>query len=285
MTWTVSRVLGWTTEQFQRLGVGQTPRLDAELLVAHVLGVDRVGVYLHHDRPLTEDERTRLRELIKRRSRGEPVAYLLGRREFYGLDLEIDQRVLIPRPDTELLVDEAIELIRRGEARGPVLDLGTGSGAIALALVHEIEGLEVIATDLSKDALAVAGGNAVRLGFASRVHLVRMDCLSAVAPGSLGMLLSNPPYVATSDPELDPAVARFEPGLALFAGSDGLVFFRRLGPEAARVLRPGGWLVVEIGAAQAEGVTGILERAGFSVEMVREDLAGRPRAVIARSSA
>lgn len=248
-------------------GGSDTPRLDAELLLAHALGVDRTRLFL--------DERTvegpavrRFQDLVRRRSVGrEPVAYLLGRQGFRHLDLAVDPRVLIPRPETEHAVEAVLELAPRA-AR--VVDVGTGSGAIALALKDERPDLQVVASDVSPDALAVARANAQRLGL--DVELVEADL---VPPGNWDVIVSNPPYVAVDDPAVAPGVRAHEPHLALYAGADGLDVIRRL------VAAQAGLLVVEVGESQAETVAFLARAAGFARTEVRADLAGIDRIVIA----
>ncbi|MDY0061516.1 MAG: peptide chain release factor N(5)-glutamine methyltransferase [Myxococcota bacterium] len=279
--WTVRQVLAWTVELFDQRGVGRTARLDAELLLARVLGKNRLGVYLDLDRPLDETERRLLRGLVVRRANGEPVAYLLGRREFYGLDLAVDPRVLIPRPETELLVDEALARLPP-DATGPVVDVGAGSGAIALALAHERPHLQLCAVELEQGAAEVARHNAQALGLQSRVQVVRGDLLGPLAACSLPMVVSNPPYIAPGDPALSPEVARYEPARALYGGRTGLELIRRLLDEAARALVPGGWFLCEIGATQGPAVSALVSLAGLIPEGIRNDLAGLPRVALAR---
>lgn len=244
-----------------------TPRLDAELLLAHVLGVDRTRLFL--DDGVVEGPAVRaFQDLVRRRSvGGEPVAYLLGRQRFRHLDLAVDPRVLIPRPETEHVVEAVVELAAP-EAR--VVDVGTGSGAIALALKDERPDLAVAGSDVSGEALAVARANAQRLGL--DVELVEADC---VPPGEWDVIVSNPPYVADGDPAVAPGVRAHEPHLALYAGPDGLDVIRRL--LAARA----GLLVLEVGEGQAGTVAFLARAAGYARTAVRPDLAGIDRVVIA----
>ena len=248
-------------------GGSDTPRLDAELLLAHALGVERTRLFLE-DRTVEGPAVRRFQDLVRRRSVGrEPVAYLLGRQGFRHLDLEVDPRVLIPRPETEHAVEAVLELAPAG-AR--VVDVGTGSGAIALALKHERPDLRVTASDVSADALAVAGANAQRLGL--EVELVEADLVPA---GVWDVIVSNPPYVAVDDPAVAPGVRAHEPHLALYAGADGLDLIRRL--VAARA----GLLVLEVGAGQADTVAFLARAAGYGRTGVRPDLAGIERIVVA----
>ena len=260
-----------------------TARLDAELLMGSTLGLDRVGVYLAHDRPLAEDEAERMRGLVRRRGAGTPGAYLLGSKEFYGLEFHVDARVLVPRPETEHLVDRALDAL---DALGPgprrVVDVGAGCGAVACALAARRPEARVVATELCPHAAAVAADNVRRLVPGDRVRVVRADLLGPIAQGGVDLVVSNPPYVAHGDPDLHPHVAAHEPAAALYGGEDGLAVYRRLLPAAARAIRGEGWLIVEIGRGQAEPVTALAAAAGLGVVDVTQDLAGIPRVLAAR---
>jgi release factor glutamine methyltransferase len=251
-----------------------TPRLDAELLLAWVLGVDRSALISDPGRGLEPDQARAFATLAGRRREREPVAYLVGRKGFRTLELAVDRRVLIPRPETEHVVEVALELPEGAR----VADVGTGSGAIALALKAERPDLEIVATEASADALAVARGNAARLGLA--VELVAGDLLAPV-DGPLDAVLSNPPYVATGERlMLAPEILRHEPPEALFAGADGLDVLRRLAPAAAA---SGARLAAfEVGAGQAGAVAGLLRAAGFARVDAVADLAGIERVVVGR---
>lgn len=252
-----------------------TARLDAELLLAHALGADRTALVLDPARAVEGEAIRTFQDLVRRRSAGrEPVAYLLGTKGFRHIDLAVDPRVLVPRPETELLVEVGLEL----PAGARVVDVGTGSGAVALALKHERPDLAVVGSDVSPDALAVARANRDRLGL--DVELVEADLLAGLA-GPFDAIVSNPPYVAERDrASLPPDVARHEPPGALFAGTDGLDVLRRLAPQAAAT---GAALVaVEVGAGQADAVAGLLHAAGFTDTQARRDLAGIERVVVAR---
>lgn len=247
----------------------ETPRLDAEVLLAAALGVDRSALLTREDLEVPGF----YEEWVARRAAREPVAYITGRRWFRRLEIAVDPRVLIPRPETEHVVEAALAL----PAGARVVDVGTGSGAIALALKDERPDLRVVGTDVSGEALEVARANGERLGL--DVEWVLADWLGAV-PGVIDAVVSNPPYVADGDP-LPPDVAGFEPALALFAGPDGLGAYRRLVPEVAA--RGAGCCALEVGEGQAPAVEGLLRDAGYaSVERVR-DLAGIERVVVARS--
>ncbi len=249
----------------------ESPRLDAELLLAHALGVTRTRLHIEPERTLSDGEAARFEGLLARRCDREPVAYLVGTRAFRHIDLAVDARVLVPRPETELLVELALGL----PAGARVADVGTGSGAIALALKQERPDLDVIGTDVSGDALAVARGNGAALGL--DVTWVEGDLLTGV-DGSLDAVVSNPPYVREGERvELAPEVARHEPPGALFAGEDGLDVLRRLAVEAtARA----PWVAFELGAGQAPAVAELLRAAGMTRTTAHRDLAGIERVVV-----
>jgi release factor glutamine methyltransferase len=250
----------------------ETPRLDAELLLAGALGTTRTQLHLAPERELTRPESDRFAELLRRRRAREPVAYVLGTRAFRHIELRVDARVLVPRPETEGLVEVGLRL----PAGARVVDVGTGSGAIALALKHERPDLKVLGTDVSPDALAVARANAEALGL--DVTFVHGDLLEAV-PGDLDAVLSNPPYVATRDRgTLQPEVMA-EPELALFGGYDGFEVVRRLVPAA---VARAPLVAVEIGAGMAQAVGGLLRDAGAAAVEVQRDLAGIERVVVGR---
>jgi release factor glutamine methyltransferase len=249
-------------------------RLDAQLLLLHALGrpvVERAWLLAHDDAALTGPQSAAFSALIRRRRQGEPVAYLLGEKEFRGLALQIDARVLVPRPDTETLVDWALECVA-GQSTAKVLDLGTGSGAIALALKHALPGLRVEAVDASAGALEVARANAERLGL--QVAFRQADWLAGAAQDH-AVIVSNPPYVAQDDPHL-PALSH-EPLSALAAGPDGLDDIRRIVQDAPDHLAAGGWLLLEHGHDQATAVRALLTARGFESVQSRIDLAGIER--------
>ncbi len=268
--------------------VSRSPRLDAELLLTKALGVTRSDLFREPGRVLAADEAAEFEALLSRRLEREPVAYILGHRAFRTIDLEVTRDVLIPRPDTETLVDVALEELRALPLAGPdpedeplAIDVGTGSGCIALSLAAEDPFVHVVATDIDPGALAVARGNAARLGLARRVELVLSDLFHDVGERPFDLVVSNPPYIPADEyVALEPNVRVYEPRLALYGGFDGLDFYRRLVPGAALLLRPGGMLAVEVGAGQAEAVAGIIEAAGaFTAPKTRDDLAGVPRVV------
>jgi release factor glutamine methyltransferase len=248
-----------------------TARLDAELLLAHAVGGDRAELYKKPDRRLEPDQARAFGELVRRRARREPVAYILGRAHFRQLELAVDHRVLIPRPETELLVD----LAENGQR---VLDVGTGSGAIALAIAQERTGVRVTGIDSSPDALEVARGNAERLGLD-----VEMMIADLIVGGPYDLIVSNPPYVRDAEwPGLAPEISLYEPQDALLGGPDGLDVIRRLVPEATQTLVRGGMLGMEVGQGQSRAVEAMFEKAGLRAVETKRDLAGIPRVVTGR---
>jgi len=256
-----------------------TPRLDAELLVGHALGLPRIELYTNFDRPLDEPELAACRALLERRGRREPVAYILGRWGFHGLDLAVDGRVLVPRPETEVLVERCLALLE-GVQAPRFADVGTGSGAIALAVKSARPDASVTATDVSADALAVARENATALGL--EIELAETDLLAGVE-GRFAVIASNPPYIGEAEmAALEPEVAEYEPRLATVAGPAGTEVLERLAAAAAAALEAGGSLVVECGAGQAEAVRGLMAAAGAGETTAEPDLAGIDRVVTGR---
>jgi release factor glutamine methyltransferase len=276
--WTLLDVIKWTTARFTERRL-ETPRLDAEILVAHALHLSRVQLYVQHDRPLTAAELADIRELIKRRQAGESVAYVVGKKEFWGLELAVDARVLVPRPDTETLVEEGRARLDELHAEPErIADIGTGSGAVAVALGKLRPSAALYAVDVSPDALAVARANAERLGLA--VTFLEGDLaapLAAHAP--LSLIVANLPYIPTGDMAGLAAEVRAEPALALDGGPDGLDLVRRLVADSPALLQVGGALALEIGAGQAEATAALLGAAGFQDIRRRRDLAGIERVV------
>lgn len=250
-------------------------RLDAELLLAHVTGLTRTALILRAQEDLPSQDETQLHELVLRRAQGEPIAYLIGKREFWSLDLKVTPDVLIPRPETELLVEQALRHIPP-DAPWIIADLGTGSGAVALAIAHERPRCRVIATDISTAALAVARGNVQQLGIAN-VELRQGEWLSPLADMRMDLIVSNPPYVAECDPHLAQGGLRFEPNGALVAGADGLAAIRLIARDAPAHLRPGGCLLMEHGFDQGAAVRAILIERGYQAVTTYADLQALPR--------
>lgn len=277
--WTVLKLLQWTADYFSARQI-EAARLEAELLLAATLGMDRVGLYVNFERPLDPTELAAFRERVQRRARREPVQYILGETEFWSLRFDVSPAVLVPRGDTEVLVEEALARIE-GAAR--VLDVGTGSGAIAVALAHEKSEVLLTALDCSLPALEVARRNALRHGVADRVNCLAGE-LAALPPGPFDMVVSNPPYIPSRDWEkLMPEVRDHEPRLALDGGEDGLEAYRHLARQAARILVPGGWLLVEVGIGQAKDVSALFKAGGLIEINQRDDYARIPRVVMGRT--
>jgi len=281
-SWTVLELLRWTTKHFQEQGI-ESARLDAECLLAAALGVERLQLYLDYEKPVQAEERAQFRELVKSRAAERiPVAYLLGHKEFWSLSLEVTPDVLIPRPDTEVLVAAALELAPDVEASLRVLDVGTGSGAVALAVASERPCAEVTATDVSKASLEVAIRNAEKLDLAERVCFLQGDLLAPVAGETFDMILANLPYVPESqESSLAPELQR-EPRAALFSGPDGLDLLRRFLTEVGPALAPGGAVLLEMGPEQMDEVAGLCPAAGLSEQARYRDIAGRQRVLCAR---
>ncbi|HHH36876.1 MAG TPA: peptide chain release factor N(5)-glutamine methyltransferase [Gammaproteobacteria bacterium] len=266
----------------QLSSVTDSPRLEAEILLAHALDRPRSFLHAWPRREVETGARRHYVALVTRRRDGEPVAYLTGRKEFWSLELAVNRHTLIPRPETELLVEQALALLPAG---GPcrVVDLGTGSGAIALALARERPAWTVVACERCPRALATARANARTLGLLARVEFRSSDWCSALANDApYDLICANPPYVREQDPRLEADVLRFEPETALIAGPEGLEDLRAIARQARGHLRPGGWLLLEHGDDQETAVAGLLEKAGYEAIEDLRDYAGRPRLARAR---
>jgi release factor glutamine methyltransferase len=263
----------------------ENPRLNAELLLTQCLGLSRETLYANLRREIQTEEKQALDELLRRRMAGEPLQYLLGHQEFWTVDLKVDSRVLIPRPETEVLVDQALSILATPSGRVPrVLDIGTGSGAIVIALTKEIGEIFAVATDISQEALQVAKENARKAGVGQRIRFVRGDLLHpfrSLTDGVFDLILSNPPYICRSDIEgLTREVKDHEPRLALDGGEDGLDFYRQMSRQVPSYLREGGWLLVEIGQGQETEISVLLEQSGcFSAPELVRDLSGIERVI------
>ena len=263
-----------------QLASSPSARLDAEVLLAHALERPRSFAHSHAGEALAPAVAARIAALVERRRRGEPVAYLTGHREFWSLDLEVDASVLIPRPETELLVEFALEVLPV-DAHARVLDLGTGSGAVALAIARERPNARVTASDVSAPALTLACHNAERLGIGN-ITFVTSEWYEALGAMHCDLIVSNPPYVAADDPALTTGDASHEPRLALSPGPTGLEAIERIAAGARAHLRAGGWLAVEHGAEQGEAVRALFSRHGLSTIRTRRDLAGHERVTTGR---
>ena len=276
--WTVGRLLNWTTDWLAAKG-SEAARLEAEVLLAHVRGCPRIALYTAFDTPVDEAVRGRFRELVKRRGEGEPVAYLVGNREFFSLPFRVTPAVLVPRPETEGLVVRAIDLCKP-LAAPRIIDVGTGSGAIAVTLAKHLPQAVITATDISAAALAVARDNAARHGVAERIEFLECDLLGHPrAAGPWDVIVSNPPYVRENEFETLPRDVRLhEPKGALVSGPTGVEVIERLAAAAAERLAAGGWLICEIGPAEASEAA-LASHAGLAAAPTIRDLAGLPRIV------
>jgi release factor glutamine methyltransferase len=279
--WTVLRVIQWTTEHLQKKGL-DNPRLEAEVLLAHLLGIDRMGLYLNYDRPLKEEERTAYREMIQRRTAAEPIAYIVGSKEFWSMQFQVSPECLIPRPETEHLVEEAVRIGKGLEPPLRALEIGHGCGSVAIAVAKELEEAEIVATDISPGACSLARENAEAHGVKGRIRFVLGD-LFPVGEKPFGLICSNPPYIPTAEVlKLAPEVRDYEPLPALDGGEDGLRFFRRIAEGASAFLVAGGWLLLEMGQGQASQVAAILQEQGFMHIDLIPDYAGIKRVIRAQ---
>jgi release factor glutamine methyltransferase len=280
--WSIGRVLAWAAADFRGRGI-ESARLDAELLLGEVLGCDRVRLIIESERLLARAELAGYRELIKRRRSGEPIAYILGKREFYGLDFRVDRRVLIPRPDSEILVEAALARSRKRSMYGRALDLCTGSGCIAIAFRKARPSWSVTAIDVSPPAIEVARQNAVRLGVIWGLRFLVGDLTSVLAPGAaFELVTANPPYIPRAEIDtLDVGIKDFEPRAALDGGADGLDIVRRVVEESVPLLVPRGVLAIEVAAGQASAVSELMAGAGLERLERHRDYQGHERVVSA----
>jgi release factor glutamine methyltransferase len=281
--WTIGALLDWTAKFLSEKGC-EFPRLDAEVLLAHALGCRRIELYTRHAETASDEVRERFRGLVRRRIEGCPVAYLVGRKEFFALEFEVGPAVLIPRPESEFVVMECLRLAKPMTSPR-VLDIGTGSGNIAIAIAHRHKGVTVIGIDQSREALELAKRNGQRLGVSGRVTFSYSDMFTSLADvETFDFVVSNPPYIPHNDiPNLPPGVRDYEPHLALDGGADGFEAFDRLVKEAPRRLVPGGYLIVEIGAPQeTHARQKIMSIPGYQLAPTINDYSGHPRVLQAR---
>ncbi len=287
-SWTILRVILWSAEYLTEKGV-EAGRLDAEWLLAAALGVDRLQLYLQFDRPLSSEDREAFKPLLRRRASREPLQYIIGRAAFRQLELKTDPRVLIPRPETDVLVQEVLDWASTaGGSLGRVWDVGTGTGAVALSLAVEGPCTSVVATDVSPEALSVAAENVERYGLSGLVEFREGSLFEPLEKGEdFDVIVSNPPYVAEGEKgDLQPEVRDWEPPEALFAGEDGMDVIRQLVAGAPDHLLAGGLLALECGLGQAERVaTDVNATGAFAAIRIRPDLTGRPRFVMAERGA
>lgn len=276
--WTIGALLQWTQQYFAGKGI-DSPRLDAEILLAHVLHKERIYLYAHYDEPMNGEELAAYRDMVKQRAERLSVAHILGTKAFMGLDFKVSEDVLIPRPETEMLV-ETVAAAAEGTAPA-IIDIGTGSGAIILSLLHYLPQATGTGVDISPKALAIAAENGRTLGLDDRVTWMESDLFTKVPPCTCDWLVSNPPYLTKGDMEqLQPEV-RHDPALALYGGDDGLEFYRRIAADSPAYVKAGGHCAVEIGAGQAKDVTAIFCRHGaYEHEQTVKDYGGIDRVLV-----
>jgi len=285
--WTIQKLLGWITDYFGKNEV-DSPRLSAEMLLSFVLGLQRIELYINFDRPVTADKLKVLHELVKRGGEHEPVAYLIGRTEFYSLEIKVNRDCLIPRPETELLAERAIEFLRKRNGKQYICDLCTGSGCVAVAIAKGVKDVGIIATDICDAALSVAAENVTHHDLAGQIKLLCGDLFAPIIEGldetRFDLIVSNPPYISTSEYEtLDKNVKEYEPKKALHAGEEGLDVYRRIIEQADSHLKDNGALMLEIGYAQGQAIRNLLEEAGhFSQIIIEKDFQNNDRVVTAR---
>lgn len=276
--WTIGALLQWTQQFFAGKGI-DSPRLDAEILLAHVLHKERIYLYAHYDEPMNPQELAAYRELVKKRANRYSVAHILGTQPFMGLDFKVNEDVLIPRPETEMLVES---VVAAAEGTAPsIVDIGTGSGAIILSLLHYLPQAKGIGVDISPKALAIAAENGKALGLDGRVTWIESDLFTNVPQGPYDWIVSNPPYLTQHDmEELQPEV-RHDPALALYGGADGLDIYRRLAKESPAFVKRGGHCIVEIGAGQTQDVSAIFTADGaYEHEKTVKDYGGIERVLL-----
>ncbi len=285
--WTIQKLLNWITEHFTSKGI-DSPRLSAEILLSYILKMKRIELYMHFDRPVGEEQLDQLHDLVKRAGQNEPIAYLTGKTEFYSLELEVSRDCLIPRPETELLVERAVEFLRTRSGRQFVCDLCTGSGCIAAAIARNYPHTHIIATDISDAALAVAARNIEKHRLKDRIKLLCGDLFDPIMPqldtSKFDLIVCNPPYISAPEFEkLGKNVKDYEPKAALFAGADGLDIYRRIFERANDFLKPDAALMLEIGYSQGQAVRELLEQTGcFSKISIEKDFHNNDRIAIAK---
>jgi release factor glutamine methyltransferase len=278
--WTVQRILEWTAGFLKQKGI-ESPRLESELLLAHARKCPRIRLYTEFTALLTDDERVIMRELVQRRAKREPLAYIVGTREFYGRSFDVEAGVLIPRPETETLIDVCLERIPRDEPR-EIIEVGFGSGCIAVTIAKQRPQCSVIATDTSSAAMKIASRNVEKHGVTGRVTLLAGDALEPLrnCGRQFDGLVSNPPYIRDDErPGLQPEVGLHEPAEALYAGADGLDVVRKIVSQAPAFMKPGAFLALELDPSQCAAVTTLLIDAGFQSATTRRDLSGNDRIV------
>ncbi|MEZ4742425.1 MAG: peptide chain release factor N(5)-glutamine methyltransferase [Bdellovibrionota bacterium] len=284
--WTIQKIITWSTDFLKKSEVGSSARLDVELLLCEVLKLSRIELYTNYDRPLTESERAQFKELLKRRRNFEPIAYILGHKQFYKHTFKINEHALIPRSDTEILLEEAVSFLRdRNHESAKILDLGTGCGCIALSLAQEFSSAQVLAVDISPDAIKLSKENSDIL----RVNNVSFECSDIrihtfwESDHRFDLIVSNPPYICPTEKDGLPAgVLQYEPHLALFAEDEGTHFYKLMAKHAKKLLAPKGKLIVEVGYLQSQEVAKIFEVNDWTKVSFRSDYAGHVRVVSAQ---
>ncbi|KAF0123641.1 MAG: release factor glutamine methyltransferase [bacterium] len=287
-TWTILRLLNWTSQYFSENGI-ENPRLDAEVLLAHSLRTNRLRLYLNYDKPILKGELREYKKLIKRRIRREPLQYITGYQEFWSLNLKVTKGVLIPRPETEILVEEALKTFPQNESFDKtinILELGTGSGAVAIALAKELQRGSIVATDISDIAIKTARENAKVHGLEEQITFLKGSLFEPVREriGTFNLVISNPPYIPIEDfRDIQPEVRDFEPRISLNGGKEGLKFYRQIFSQIGRYLAKDGWVILELGKGQAEKVTRLIELTGeFNPTSIIKDFSGIERVVKAQ---
>ncbi len=284
--WTILKLIKWTADYLSKKGI-DTARLDAELMLAYLLKIDRTRLYMNFDQPLNKDELANFKKLLERRAKHEPLQYITGQQEFWSLPFKVSPSVLIPRPETELLVEESMKELSKSfpeDESIEILDIGTGSGALAAALASEIKGAKVTGVDISPQAVKIARENIETNNLSSSVNIMEGDLFEPVKDKKFHLIVSNPPYIPKGDlKDLQPEVAGFEPLSALDGGDDGLDYYRRIIPESLKHLIPGGWLMLEHGIGQSDDIISIFkEKDAFTDIESINDLAGIDRVVKGR---
>ena len=285
--WTIQKLLNWTAEHLTKKGL-DSPRLSAELVLSHVVGLKRIELYTQFDKPVTKEQSDRLHDLVKRAGQNEPIAHIVGKTEFYSLELDITPDCLIPRPETELLVERAIEFLRARTGKQFVCDLCTGSGCVAVAIAKNFSNADIIATDICEAALKVAAKNVEKHQLGKRIRLLCGDLFDPLVPqldvDKFDLIVCNPPYVSAAEFEkLDKNVKDYEPKSALLAGADGLDIYRRIVEKVDDFLKPDAALMLEIGYGQGPAVRELLEKAGYFGKItIEKDLYDNDRIAIAK---
>ena len=285
--WTINKLLNWVTQYLTDKGI-ESPRLSAELLLSFVLGLKRIELYTQYDTPVSKRDLDKLHMLVKRAGQNEPIAYLVGKTEFYSMEMDVTQDCLIPRPETELLVQRAIEFLRTREGTQSVCDLCTGCGCIAVAIAKNFPDAQIIANDISDQALSIASRNIEKHHLTENIKLLSGDLFEPIIPyldaGKFDLIVCNPPYVSTIEYEmLDKNVKDYEPRLALFAGEDGLDIYRRIFEKVEIFLKPNAALMLEIGYAQGQMIRELLNNTGIFNEIkIEKDFHNNDRIVYAK---